>query len=82
MEKQLNQTQQHVIELLKSNEVKIVNPIMLTKTQLVDYYSVSCNYMSTGIHIPENEINEQELKEKCEDYKYIFILNKVWTQKD
>lgn len=81
-EKYVNKSQQVVIETLKEANVKIKNPIMLTATQYMDHYCVSCNFMGVGINIPKNMIDEDEIRAIPDDGKYRFILNKVWTQKD
>ena len=81
-EKYVNKSHQVVIETLKEANVKIKNPIMLTATQYMDHYCVSCNFMCVGINIPKNMIDEDEIRAIPDDGKYRFILNKVWTQKD
>lgn len=81
-EKYVNKSHQVVIETLEKANVKIKNPIMLTATQYMDHYCVSCNYMGVGINIPKNMIDEDEIREIPNDGKYRFVLNKVWTQKD
>ena len=70
------------METLEQANVKIKNPIMLTATQYMDHYCVSCNYMGVEVNIPKNMIDEDEIQEIPNDGKYRFVLNKVWTQKD
>ena len=81
-EKYVNKSHQVVMETLEQANVKIKNPIMLTATQYMDHYCVSCNYMGVGVNIPKNMIDEDEIQEIPNDGKYRFVLNKVWTQKD
>lgn len=81
-EKYVNKSHQVVIETLEKANVKIKNPIMLTATQYMDHYCISCNFMGVGINIPKNMIDEDEIRAIPNDGKYRFILNKVWTQKD
>lgn len=59
----LTEQQKEIIEKVKSfvgiNNVDI-NKLKLHKDSIDNYYSIVYNCMGTGIHIPEEEINEME----------------------
>lgn len=77
-----NHAHQVIMEALHNAEVQVKNPIMLTANQYEKEYCVSCNYMSTKVHIPKDAIDENEVLSIDEEKAgYRFILNKVWHQK-
>lgn len=55
------QSHQTVINHLKEAGYNADKGIQLFINQLLNYYSVSINYMSTGVRIPAQYINEEEL---------------------
>lgn len=64
-------------EKLKSKNLKFdKEKIALTFTEGDDYYGISYNYMGTNIHIPKEDVDEEEcIKEeiriwKTWEYKY------------
>lgn len=61
----LTDQQKDIVEQLKtllSTEYIDVSKINLHKDSVDKYYSVIYNYMGTGIHIPESEVNEFEFE--------------------
>lgn len=78
-----NESHKVIIEALNSAGIQIKNPIMLTVNQFDKEYGVSCDYMSVGVHIPKNRVDENEIRSIDEEKAgYRFILNKVWYQVD
>lgn len=61
----LTDQQKYIVEQLKtllSTEYIDVSKINLHKDSTDNYYSIIYNYMGTGIHIPENEVDEFEFE--------------------
>lgn len=78
-----NESHRVIMEALHNAGVPVKNPIMLTANQYEKEYSVSCEYMSVGVHIPKTSIDSTEVNSIDEEKAgYRFILNNVWHQKD
>lgn len=63
----LTDQQKDIVEQLKkllATDYIDVAKISLNKDSIDNYYSVIYNYMGTGIHIPEEEVNELEFEQK------------------
>ena len=55
-------THKYIVEVLKNNGFdKFINGIQLFINQFEEDYSISINYMSTGIKINKKQINTNEL---------------------
>lgn len=70
-----NKTEQVIIEALQAARVDVRYPITVNTSNKQDDYDVCCNYMSTGVRIPADKIDEFDFRELEE--KQIF-LHKTW----
>lgn len=54
-----------ISNLLNSKSLTFdINKIALTYTEGDTYYGISYNYMGTGLHIPVDQVNEEECNEE------------------
>lgn len=77
-EKQVTTTHQLIVDLLKENGITDIHKgVQLFANQYDEEYSISVNYMSTGVHVSkklvdENELIEDELIRICKTWTYNF----------
>ena len=75
----VNDAHRIIVEALKTAGVTIKSPVMLTANQYDKEWSVSVDYMSTGVHIPKSAIDEEQVRNIDEETVGCrFIINKVW----
>lgn len=60
---QNTKSHQLIIDKLKENGIEKIptEGIQLFTNQLRDYYSIGINYISTGVHVHKNDIDESEI---------------------
>jgi len=77
--KEENATYDKIVKLLTEKNIKISYPICVNTSNVEpDIAYISCNYMSTGVHIPISEIDfadfrliDPEKMKHCATWSYI-----------
>lgn len=78
----VNPSHETVMSAIINAGLEIKHPVMLTKTQNQDRWNVSMAFVSTGIHIPAEDIDVTELESLTDDtFGGRIIVNSVWEYK-
>ena len=70
-----NKTEQVIMEALQKANVEIRYPISVNSSNKQPDCDICCDFMSTGVHIPKDSIDEQDFYQLQE--KRIFF-HKTW----
>lgn len=74
-----NVSHQKLLEAIEAKKIPLKWPVMITADQFSDTWSVSVGYVSTGIHIPKDELFIDELLMVTDDdFGGRVVVNSVW----